>query len=231
MSTKIALLSSLSLLSLAACDAQVDADHQGTVLASLSGSMRTSEPTTSTAAEVALVWAVPSGGISLVGGETVEVEGSLPAQFTLSIYEPPADELLTDWDGVRFGFAYIVADPAGREDHTAWAEWLGAELDQVLVYLPEAAPAGSAVAGFLDTPSAGFHLYDVRTLTEAERQAQFDCIEELHAQFPDRMPTRAEVYTFCGSATNELTPSAGGLETMLDIEIAAVDFNDLPQPW
>ncbi|MBA3396427.1 MAG: hypothetical protein H0T89_27600 [Deltaproteobacteria bacterium] len=232
MSLKIALVSSLSLLSVAACDSQVDGEHQGTVLATLTGSVRTAQPVATASAEVAVVWVVESGGYSLIGADTVEVEGSFPAQFQLSIFTPPSDDMLIDWEGMKFGVAYIVAGPAGNPDHTVTDSWLGAELGRVLVYLPETPPLGSAVAGFLrGTPAPGFHLYDVHRLTEAERQDRFDCISDLFNADNSHMPTREEMYAACGgTGRDELSMAASDLATPLDIELVdRVDFNDLPQ--
>ncbi len=40
----------------------------------------------------------------VIGTDSVEVEGSFPAQFTLPIYQPPEPALLNDWgDAVKFG--------------------------------------------------------------------------------------------------------------------------------
>ncbi|MDQ3369866.1 MAG: hypothetical protein M3680_30985 [Myxococcota bacterium] len=234
MSIQLTLVSSLSLLSLGACASQVDGGDQGTALATLSGSVQISPlAPPPPPAEVAVVWVVPSGGPSSVGADTVEVAGSFPAQFELSIYIPPTPDMLTELDGDAFGIGYIVAGEVGSPDHTDSAGWLGAELDQVLVYLPATPPAGSALSGFLrGTPAPGFHLYDVRRLTETERQARFQCISDIFNANPNAgMPTLKQIYVDCGgSGSDELSLATGDLAAPLSIQIVDnVDVNDLPQ--
>lgn len=217
----------------AACDAQVDGDHQGEVLATLEGTMHTSASTpTSIAIDVSVVWVIGSGGTSFVGSDHVEVQGSLPSNFSLSVFSPPSDDVLSDWDGIKFGAALVAVGPAG-EDPTRWQAWRGVEYDRVLVYLPEAPPAGSAVAGLLHgTPTAGFHLYDVRRLTEAERQERLACGTQLYLDL-GYMPSRAEMFAACGGDSNDdLTLAADDLDTQLSIEIidqfGLDEFNALP---
>jgi hypothetical protein len=233
MSFKLALLTSLPLASLAACTSQVDDHYQGEVLATLTGSV-TSSATAPADADVAVVWGAYRGGLSLIGADAVEVQGSFPAQFELSIFTPPTDDMLSDIDGVKFGVAYIVADAPGRSTHTSTDSWLGAELAHVLVYLPATPPEGSAIAGMLrGTPAPGYHLYDVHQITDAERQALYACITELHNRVAQlgRMETLQEIYAEChGFGDAELHPAPLDLATPLDIGLGGtVDYNALPK--
>ena len=226
-------LTTLLLFTVAACDSQVDGDHQGQILAKLEGDMFTSTARTTTTAEVALNWVIGSGGTSFVGADKVQVEGTLPSHFSLSVFNLPSDDVLSDWDGIKFGAAYISAGPVG-EDPENWQAWYGAELQHVLVYVPVQPPAGSAVAGLLHgTPTAGFHIYNARRLSEAERQQRLDCVTQA-SQGLGRMITRAEIFNLCGGDSNdELTLAPDDLDTQLSIEVVEKfglpEFNLLPR--
>lgn len=205
---------------LAACDSQVDSTHQGQALAKIGGAVRNARtlPLTSSS-EVVVVWQNSSGTPDLVGTESVEVEGSFPAKFTLSIYEPPAATLLNNWNGVRVGVAYIVAGVTGTDysdDNAAEAGLLGMETDHLLVYVPEDVPANSDAALVLrSAPRAGFHVYGVHKLTDAEKDTRAACIDAL----PD--PTISAVYTQCGgeASFDDFMPQPTDLATPLNIDL------------
>ncbi|MDQ3365207.1 MAG: hypothetical protein M3680_07250 [Myxococcota bacterium] len=218
----------LLVLPFAACDSQVDGGHKGEVLARLEGTMHATEPRPSVQADVSVVWVIGSGGTAFVGADHVEVEGTLPSSFQLSVFTPPSDEQMFEWDGIRFGTAFVAATPPG-EDPQTWQQWLGTDMDHVLVYLPESPPADSDVAALLrGTPSPGFHLYSVDRVTEAERQERLACRNQL-----DFAATLPEVFAACGGTANDdLIPLAADLDTLLSIEIVPQfgldEFNRLP---
>jgi hypothetical protein len=222
----------LLLLAVAACDAQVDSDHQGQLLASLEGDMHTSLSQTSTTADVSVVWTIGSGGTSFVGADKAETEGMLPNHFTLDVFTLPSDDVMKEWDNETFGAALIAAGPQGVEA-TDWQSWYGVDLHHVLVYVPTKPVAGGTIAGILHgTPEPGYHLYDVKRLTDAEIQQHYDCITQFLNQ-NHREPTPAEIHNVCGGdGHDELWPSADDLDTELDIEIVAKfgipEFNTLP---
>jgi len=228
----LTLVFAVSVVPLVACDAQVDSSHQGNPLATLSGSLTTTSATPSADAEVSVVWGVQSGGLSLVGADSVEVEGSFPAAFELSIFEPPTEEMLGELDGTRFGLAYIVAGwdgGAGLED-----PWLGAELAHVLVYLVDSPAADSELALLLrGSPTPGYHLYDAHQLTEEETEARNQCVSDLFNADNSHMPTTQEMFAACGGARAvDLFPAENDLETPLSVELLdGVDINDLPHSW
>ena len=220
-------LAPLLLISLVACDAQVDGDHQGTVLAELEGTMH-AQQTGSVRADVSIAWVIGSGGVSFVGADHVAVEGTLPSNFQLSVFTPPADDMMFDWDGIKFGTAFIVANPPG-EDPQQWQKWLGADMNHVLVYLPATPPPGSDVAAVLrGSPAPGFHIYDVRRITETERQQRLQCQTQLGIG-----ASLDQVFTTCGGTANDdLIPSAADLDELLSIEVVSEfgldEFNALP---
>ena len=228
MTSKLALASSLLLGSLAGCDSQVDAGHQGTALATLGGSVRNTRTLATGDAEVVVLWHNSSGSPDLTGTDSVEVEGSFPAQFRLSIYQPPEVELLNDWNGVKFGVAYIIAATPGTDvsDDDA-AGLLGIDANHLLVYLPEDVPAGSEVATFLrGTPRAGFHIYGVHKLTDAEQQDRQLCEDGLGAD-----ATLDEIYSTCGGAAyfDDFVPLDTDLDTNLEVELVD-DIDDVDVP-
>lgn len=214
---------------LAACASQADSSYQGEALARIGGSVHNTRTQPIVAgAEVVVVWQNSSGSPDLTGTESVEVEGSFPAQFTLSIFEPPADALLNNWNGVKVGVAYIVAGTPGADysDEDSDAAVLGAEADHLLVYVPAAVPAGSDASYILHgTPGPGFHLYGVHKLTSAEKDTRQTCIDGLGAQ-----GTIAAVFTTCGGFApfDDFVPSPQDLATPLDVELVddpnTIDF-------
>jgi hypothetical protein len=219
----------IALAPLAACASQVDSSHQGTALAKLGGSVRNTRTLpVATGSEVVVVWQNSSGSPDLTGTDAVEVDGSFPAQFTLSIYEPPAPELLNDWHGVKVGVALIVAGAPGTDfSNDDGAGILGIEDDHLLVYVPAAVPAGSAAAAILHgTPAPGFHLYGVHKLTDAEMDTREQCVAILG---PD--PTVQEIFGACGgfSHFDDFVPLTTDLATPLDIELVDdIEAIDVP---
>jgi len=218
---KLSLL--VALAPLVACASQVDSSHQGTALAKIEGEIRNTrtQPLTSNGAEVVAVWLADSGSGDITVAESVDVSGSFPAQFSLSIYEPPMDTLLNDLGGVKIGLAFIIAGVPGTDYSdraSARAGMLGMEENHVLVYVPQDVPAGSRVSLLLrGTPTAGFHLYGVHKLTDAEREARSACIDELGPE-----PTLDELYSTCGgpsTSNDDLVPLATDLQTPLEINL------------
>lgn len=228
MTTKLALASSLLLGSLAGCASQVDADHQGTALATLGGSVRNARTVATGDAEVVVLWHNTSGSPDLTGTDSVEVEGSFPAQFTLSIYQPPAPELLNDWNGIKFGVAYIIAASPGTDvSDDDSAGLLGIDANHLLVYLPQDIPAGSEVATLLrGTPRAGFHIYGVHKLSDAEQLERQQCEEGLGTS-----ATMEQIYSTCGGAAwfDDFVPLDTDLDTNLEVELVD-DINDVDPP-
>lgn len=219
----------LALAPLTACASQVDGSHQGTALAKIGGSVRNIRTLpVSAGSEVVVVWQNSSGSPDLSGADSVEVEGSFPAQFTLSIYEPPAPELLNDWYGVKVGVAFIVAGEAGTDfSNDAGAGILGIEDDHLLVYVPAAVPAGTAAATLLrSTPAPGFHLYSVHKLTDAEQATREACELGLGDG-----ATIQQIFTSCGgySSFDDFVPLSTDLATPLNIDLVDdLDSVDVP---
>jgi hypothetical protein len=218
----------VALAALAACDSQVDGEHMGTPLATIGGSVRNTRTVQPDEAEVVVLWVSTEGSPDLAVAETANVEGTFPAQFTLSMYEPPDDALLNDFSGVKVAIAYIIAGVPGTDylsEEAMEGGILGMEENHLLVYLPAAVPAGSDASFFLrGTPAPGFHIYGVHKLTEAEQEARLLCIDGLAD------PTIEAIFTQCGGfQRDDLLPVASDLDTSLDI--ALVDsFDQIDAP-
>lgn len=220
----------------AACDAQVDSEHQGEVLASIQGSLTSKRAMQLPQAEVSVVWARRSIMGGLVGAEKVEAEGLFP-QFHLSLYSPPPDSSLDGFDGPsdgQYGVAYIVVGTP-ETNYTQMTGWKGVDLSHVLVYLPEDAADGSTIAGFFQGPVAkGFHIYNVKELTTDERNARYACITQLAATISG-MPTQHEEFVACpGTDDDSLTIAPNDLDTELAIDVIEDDdivalINSLPR--
>src|SRR4051812_32688588 len=159
MSRLFTMLSIAALSGLAACDAQVDSEHQGEVLATIHGDLQSMRVSPLEEPEVAVAWAKASVMGGIVGAERVAAEGLFP-KFTLSIYSPPPDEML---DGVdvyadhppddgKFAVGYIVVGTAAT-DYARYQGWRGVDLHHLLVYLPQDIAAGGALAAWLGGPA------------------------------------------------------------------------------
>ncbi len=204
-------------LSLAACDAQVDGDHEGEVLASIEGALTSMRQSPLPKPEVAVVWAKLSMMNGLVGAERVAAEGLFP-QFRLSIYSPPPDEMLDDLDGELYGVGMVAVGTEGT-DYTRRTDWRGVDFGRVVVYLPEDTKPGKTLEAFMHGPQTkGFHVYTVHRLTEEERQQRLACVNMIPPN--GGMLTTYEIYSQCGGAgRDELNVAPGDLQEQFDVEV------------
>lgn len=226
MQTKLPLL----LLALAACDSQVDGDHNGDALANLSGNVanQRSLPIGGDA-EVVILWMNSAGSPDIAVAETVPVEGSFPAAFQLAIYEPPLDALINDYRDSKMGVAFIVSAVAGTDliNNDDGAGVLGMDVNHLLVYLPEDVQPGTNVAAVLrGTPKAGFHIYDVGRITETEREERSMCRDTLS---PDA--SLQELFETCGGnpSFDDFLPAPADLATPLQVDLVDdIEQLDIP---
>jgi hypothetical protein len=214
----------LTLIFAVACDAQVDGDHKGEVLAEIEGSLTSMRAQPLPSPEVALVWSKLSLMNGIAAAEKVKAEGLFP-QFTLSIHSPPPgdlldppDDWLAEWDGQHYGVGLVVVGNEGI-DYKIRTDWRGVDFDRVVIYLPEDTVPGGMIEAFLHGPQTeGFHVYTVKRLTEAERQQRLDCVNMIPHQ--GRMLTYKEMYATCGGAgRDELYPATDDLQTLFDVEV------------
>lgn len=208
----------LAMTAFAACDAQVDGDHKGQVLARLSGMVHNQRTLSTPDAEVAIVWENSAGSPDLIGGDSVDIEGVFPTMFRLALYTPPEPRLVNQApDGGRVGVAYIIAGRPGTDyGHAESSDLLGFDPDHLLIYVPSDVVEGSIVGTLLHgAPRAGFHVYNVHHLTDEERDARDQC----RLTLPEDV-TFQEIYRVCGGQPfDDLLPAPADLETPLQVEL------------
>lgn len=207
---------------LAACDPQVDAEHQGTPLAQLTGTIRNTRTLPTGDPEVLVVWIgdSPAGDTSDI--DSVAVTGTFPAQFSLSIYEPPGPAFLLELPGGSFGVGTIFASTLGTDytdEESVDRGLLGMAADHLLVYVPEDIRAGSLASYMLrGLPKAGFHLYGVHKLTDAEDTARQECRASLEVDGEEA--PYAEVFESCGGYSfDDFVPLESDLDTPIEIDL------------
>jgi hypothetical protein len=212
----------------AACDSQVDGDHNGTPLARLSGTVRNQRTQSTPAAEVALLWENTATAPDRIGGNVAELDDQFPAMFRISVYLPPDPTLINQVpDGGGFGVAYIFAGRSGTDYSSAQpADILGMDPDHLLIYVPSDIQAGSFIGTLLHgAPRAGFHLYNVHHLTDDERTARDECRLSLPGD-----PTIQVIYSACGGGVfDDLLPASADLDTPLQVELVD-DLRQLDVP-
>lgn len=222
-----------ALFTFAACDAQVDGDHQGDVLATITGSLTSVRAQPLAEPEVAIVWAKRSMMHGLSGAERVAAEGLFP-QFQLSIHSPPPADILDqmpETEGESYGVGFVVVGTEGT-DYTVRTDWYGIDYDRVVIYLPEDTRPQRGLEGLLHgSQGAGFHVYRVYRLTEDERQERLACVNRIiqeGGQGSQFLPL-FESYSQCGGLGNdEFYPIATDLETPFEAQIVEdADILDL----
>jgi hypothetical protein len=200
---------------LAACgDAQVGPRYRGEPLLKIQGSVTKMDGASLDRSIVPVIawWqqrpiVAPSGVIPDASHDPsrwvlhdVGVQGEFPAEFTLSVYEPPPP-------GSRFtlaferdawlSYGYIVAVPADHPSETRGnildpsgfvdipiAE--GVVQNYIVAYVPEDQPEGSIISGMLNGYRAlarGMHVVSIRAVTDAEFQEQNECRGRAYAKF------------------------------------------------
>jgi hypothetical protein len=175
MSRSLFFLPALSLLTLAAgCGAQADTGtYRGEPLVTLQGAVDTNGITSGlpSSIDAALVWADvkfdTSGqlfqSVTWVGVST-PVTGQFPANFTLSVYQPPPDSVMlacpSSTAREAVGFIYAVASgsdlTSGKQPDV-----VGEAYDYMILYLDSDEPAGWSCLpnmGFTYAPTKGYHL-------------------------------------------------------------------------
>jgi len=203
------------------CGAQVDRSYPGEPLFELRGQVKNAMTTTpTTTAHATLLWH-SGGGHDVKMGEYVEVANTFPSSFTLDVYLPPPSEVLLDFSGERMALAFIAATDAALEniEYADDKGVLGLAEQYVLVYIEKDLAEGSRLATLLHSaPKAGYHLYQVVSLTDAEHQAMLDCWDAA---------TTDQERQACGSFDDRLMPA----DAAATISIRLVDdYDDMDVP-
>jgi hypothetical protein len=90
---RVGLLAAAPALVLGACDAQHTSDYRGEALLSLRGSVEIADDNHVKGKLVPAIAFVTHGDVHIVD---VDVHGEFPADFTLDVYEPPPDGIVTE---------------------------------------------------------------------------------------------------------------------------------------
>ncbi|MDI1451595.1 hypothetical protein [Polyangium sp. 6x1] len=173
-------------LSVAGCDSQVDPTYQGEPLATVQGSV-VNDGSAASAAEVALIWALPQQNPDGLFGTNAAVSGQFPASFTLPIFAPPPDAALITAEETgedKVGLALILAVEPGTSEgaitgfEQVEANMLGMSEGHVLVYVDHELAPGSIWESLLGgRPSPGYHLMEVVRKTPEEKAAIQTCYQ------------------------------------------------------
>lgn len=210
---------------LAACDSQVDSGDLGTPLVTLHGSVANQRTQTTDDADVVVEWR-SNRGPAIVAPVQTPVTGTFPAEFSLSVYEPPPPDFINTFANCQdpalacetpFAIAYLLAGPPGQTDFLYPSPpALGMDLGHLLVYVPDGVPAGSMLSKFLHaTPGPGFHVFAIHKKTKAEYDARNACL----AMHPD--DSYAQMYDDCGGLieVDDVMPLTSDLATSLEVTL------------
>lgn len=219
LNTRIA-LSFFSLATVcAACGAQVDPEYKGEAIATVKGALNSqlSSPPANGEAEVSLVWQVTAGSPDYVVSEKVPVSLSMPATFAMSLFAAPQPRALNDYarngampEESRIGVAFVVVNPPGEEPTED--NILGMAEDHLVVYVDKDVQPGSFSEKLLNGQlKAGYHVMEVKRLTEAQKQAIDLCQEQAG--------TDAAAYDACGSYFDQMHEAPAGLGTQIPVRL------------
>lgn len=169
----------------AGCDAQVDAAHRGTPLATISGTIRNERTLPVGRVEVMTMWATDGDETaSAIGGpETTQVSPSFPAGFELALFEPVDPEGLVGPPGSRFALGWVwIVSPGVLGDPTDAPIVYGIDHVHRLLYVEGELPAAPGVAHRI---GPGFHLVRV----QLDHNGDVTGVEP----FPDGLATPIEI--------------------------------------
>jgi hypothetical protein len=186
----------LAVLIASGCAAQATPDYPGEKLSAVKGVVV--NELTETESEEAVVIADWGQVGAMFGGfssTVAEIEGEFPAQFSLSLYEAPADEALYNpaegiyWDGdvypfdpanePRIALGHILAVGKDAEGNPDPYRVLGGSEEHALLYAEAPIEEGSLGAAMLHaTLPAGYHLLVVEELDAEEERAVIECEAE-----------------------------------------------------
>lgn len=181
----------LAALALAGCGSQATPDYPGEKLSVVKGVV-VSELTQAEPEDALVVAEWGQVGAMFGFDRTVaEIEGEFPAQFSLTLYEPPPEQVLYNpaeqvaWSGVypfdpeaepMIALAHIVAlgrDAEGKPDPY---NVLGASEQHALLYAADAIEEGSLAAEmFHATLPAGYHLVQIAEQDHEAERAVVEC--------------------------------------------------------
>jgi hypothetical protein len=177
----------------AACGSQAGPNYQGDSLAKVTGVV-VSELSNAADAPDAVVLANwgQVGAMFAPGGDTVDVTGDFPAEFTLSLFEPPPDDILYNpandiafdqghmpfdaKDESRIALGRIVAVAKDQHGEPDPSHVIGGAEQHALVYVEKDMKKDSYGALlFHSALKAGFHLLSLAQRSNEDNQPILDC--------------------------------------------------------
>ncbi len=155
------------------CSAQAEPDYLGEPLATMQGTVVTTDAPPNGETDAALLWLpAVSSERSLKLASTV-VRGSFPASFTLEVLAPPPPGPDPETAGVRLGM--IAAIRHGSGSAVAVTDIVGVDAGSIVIYFPTDSQAANdfvaqQAAFFKVPPTRGYHL--ARTVVTEESEAR-----------------------------------------------------------
>lgn len=167
---------------LAACDGVRDSDYEGEVLATLQGTIATSDEPSDLPEDIgiAVLWEVMNYVPGLRFADFTEVTGEFPSRFRLDLHQPPDDGLLVefpDGNAVTLGRLYLTTpdslDPILGENGYGYGYW-ACNPETIIAFVRDDVVPGSAAATYfgcgLDEEgsppcsalTAGYHVMDLQ---------------------------------------------------------------------
>ena len=130
---------------LGGCDPAVNEEYKGEPIITLKGQITNALESNIDELDVRLSWAKididengDASGVSILA-EQVDVEGSFPAEYKISVFEPPVESAFVDLpigeEGVRLAMGYITASVRGEEFKLD--EIVGLQDDFVVFYVDD----------------------------------------------------------------------------------------------
>lgn len=241
----LSMFSLTSTLTAAGCASQVDSDYPGESLATLSGMIINERSLPTPAAHASVFWIVEpgEGENGFLHGDTIEVSGDFPAQFTLDLFDLPPEQALEDATAtnpsapadlprVAIGMIAVtdrspeqIGDihPDGTEsaDEAQLQAFLGVAEGYILMYSEAPSPAWTSKSGeHITALAAGYNLVEIVRPTPEQYDAATQCWYENEGN-----PNAGDICPF--AAETRLAP--GGLSTQLSVHLVD-DYQEINFP-
>jgi len=230
-----------------ACGAVADTDYRGEPLVKIRGNVVTMiAALTLPQLEVSVIWTHEDedGDGDALTAQSVTVDGSFPAAFELTLFEPPPPAVLSidETDGNAFVMGLIVAASSGTDpysiDHATTP--VGAVVDHAVIWTRNGFAEGSREALYFgaNALAAGYHL--MKVISPEERLALNPnlaaCLDvdfyENCTEPADDSEAAWRVYAECSADAQiaagcwgpeawqaALVPAPAGFETQLSLEL------------
>jgi hypothetical protein len=155
------------------CSAQAEPDYLGEPLATVAGTVVTTDAPPNGDIDAALLWLPAVSSERTLKLASAVVRGSFPASFTLEVLAPPPPGPDPEAGGVRLGM--IAAIKHGSGSAVPITDIVGVDASSIVIYFPNDSQAANDVvaqqaAFFKVPPTRGYHL--AKTLVTEESEAR-----------------------------------------------------------